>query len=52
MKIWNCGYLSFERVQLGVCGMLCIDLSNDVITALGIHFSYNEKLKKERKLRP
>ena len=36
-------------VQVEVCGLHCIDLSNDTLKILGTHFSYNEKLKEEKK---
>ena len=32
-----------------VCGLRCIDLNNDSSKVLGTHFSYNEKLKEEKK---
>ena len=37
-----------KGVQMAVCGMKCIDLTNDFIKILGTCFSYNEKLKKEK----
>ena len=38
-----------KRVQVSVCGMRCIDLNIDTLKILGTHFSYNEKLKEEKK---
>ena len=35
-------------VQVTVCGMRYIDLNTDKLKILGIHFSYNEKLKAEK----
>ena len=32
-----------------VCGWRCVDLNNDTLKILGTHFSYNEKLKEEKK---
>ena len=32
-----------------VCGMRCIGLNIDMLKILGTHFSYNEKLKEEKK---
>ena len=32
-----------------VCGMRCIDLNIDTLKILSNHFSYNEKLKEEKK---
>ena len=39
-----------KEVQVAVCGMCCADLKNDTLKILGIHFSYNEKLKKEKNI--
>ena len=39
-----------EGVKVAVCGMCCIDLNIDTLKILDTHFSYNEKLKKEKKL--
>ena len=33
---------------MAVCGIRCVDLKNDTLKILGTHFSYSEKLKKER----
>ena len=35
---------SLRGVKEAVCGLKCIDLSNDSIKILGIHFSYNKKV--------
>ena len=37
-----------KGVQKAVCGLQNIDLTNDAIKILGIHFSYNEKIQTER----
>ena len=42
------GIGGLKGVQVGVCGMRCVNLNND--TLLPSHFSYNEKLKEEQKL--
>ena len=34
---------------MAVCGLRCVDLNNDTLKILGTHFSYNEKLKEEKK---
>ena len=34
---------------MAACGFLCIDLNDDTLKILGTHFSYNKKLKDERK---
>ena len=42
-----------KGVQVAVCDMRCIDLNNNTLRILGIHFSYNKKMKEEKKfLRP
>ena len=33
---------------MALCGMDCIDLTEDVIKVLGIYFSYNKKLEQEK----
>ena len=33
-----------KGVKMTLCGMDCIDLTEDVIKILGIYFSYNKKL--------
>ena len=35
---------------MALCGMECIHLTDDIIKILGIYFSYNEKLERERNL--
>ena len=35
--------------QVALCGMRCIDRNNDTLKILGTHFSYNKKLKDEKK---
>ena len=49
-KIWNCGIGALKGVQVAVCGLRCIDLNNDTLKILGTHFSYNKKLKEEKKI--
>ena len=39
---------ALKGVQAAVCGLRCIDLNYDTLKILGTHFSYNEKLKKEK----
>ena len=34
---------------VAVYGMSCIDLNNNMLKILGTHFSYNKKLKEEKK---
>ena len=35
---------------MAVCGLRCINLNNDTLKILGIHFSYNENLKEGKKI--
>ena len=37
-----------KDVKMALCGMNCIDLTEDVIKILGIYFSYNKKLELEK----
>ena len=37
-----------KGVKMALCGMDCIDLTEDVIKILGIYFSYNKKLELEK----
>ena len=41
---------ALKGVQVEVCGLCCIDLNNDTLKILGTYFSYNKKLKKEKKI--
>ena len=34
---------------MAVCGIKCIDLTTETINMLGVHFSYNQKLKTQKK---
>ena len=42
------GIGSLKGVEEAVCGLKCVDLSNDTIKILGIHFSYNKKSSNEK----
>ena len=44
------GIRALKGVQVAVCGLHCIDLNNDTLKISGTLFSYNEKLKEEKKL--
>ena len=37
------GIGSLKEVEEAVCGLKCVDLSNDTIAILRVHFSYNKK---------
>ena len=39
-----------KGVKVAVCGLQCAELVLDTMKILGTHFSYNEKLKKERNI--
>ena len=36
-----------KGVSVELCGMKCIDLTKNSVKILGIHFSYNKKIKNE-----
>ena len=44
------GIGALKGVQVTVCGLRRIDLDNDTLKILGTDFSYNEKLKKDKKI--
>ena len=44
------GIGALKVVQVAVRGLRCKDQNNDTLKILGIHFSYNEKLKEEKKI--
>ena len=46
-KIAGIGVL--KSVKVAVCGMKCVDLCNDTIKIIGIHFSYNKEKRNEKK---
>ena len=45
--IGDCYYLI---VQMAFCGMKCVNLSNETVEILGLHFSYNENLEQDKKI--
>ena len=40
-----------KGVQMGLCGMECVNLKNDTIKIVGIHFSYNRSLENDENYR-
>ena len=38
-----------NKHKVAVCGMECIDLCNNTIKITGIHFSYNNEKRNEKK---
>ena len=43
------GIGALKGIQVAVCGLRCIDQNNDTLKILDTLFSYNEKLKEEKK---
>ena len=39
-----------KGVKMALCGMDCIDLTEDVMKILGIYFPYNKKLEQDKNL--
>ena len=37
-----------KGAKIGLCGIHCVDLKEDVIKLLGIYYSYNKKLEQEK----
>ena len=37
-----------KGVKIALCGMECIDFTDDVIKVLGIYFSYNKKIEQKK----
>ena len=35
-------------VQVAICGMKCVNLNNETVKILGIHFSYNKNLEQDK----
>ena len=46
--MWIAGLGVLKGAQEVVCGLKNIDLTNDTIKILGIHFLYNKKIQTER----
>ena len=40
-----------KGVQMALCGMECVNLKNNTIKILGIHFSYNKTLENDENYR-
>ena len=40
-----------KGVQMALCGMECVNLKNNTIKILGIHFSYNRSLENDENWR-
>ena len=49
LKCEVAGVGSLKGVKIAVCGIECIDLTTETIRILGVHFSYNQKLKTQKK---
>ena len=50
-KSETAGIGHLKRVQVAVCGMLCVYLNNDTLKMLSTYFSYNAKLKEKKIIR-
>ena len=37
-----------KGVQVALCGMKCVNLNNETVKILGVHFSYNKKLERDK----
>ena len=37
-----------NRVQVALCGMKCVNLNNETVKILGVHFSYNKNLEQDK----
>ena len=35
-------------VQVALCGMKCVNLNNETVKTLGVHFSYNKDLEQDK----
>ena len=46
--MWIAGLGVLKGAQEVVCGLKNIDLTNDTMKILGIHFLYNKKIQTER----
>ena len=43
------GISVLNGVQVALCGMKCVNLNNETVKILGVHFSYNENLEQDKK---
>ena len=37
-----------NEAQVAVCGMKCVNLKNETVKILGVHFSYNKNLEQDK----
>ena len=42
------GFDSVNGVQVTLCGMNCVNLHNEIVKILGVHFSYNNSLEQDK----
>ena len=47
-KCENSGIGALKGVRVALCGMQCINLNEETVKILEIHFSYKKKLEKEK----
>ena len=44
------GISVLNGVQVALCRMKCVNLNNETVTILGVHFSYNKNLEHDKKI--
>ena len=37
-----------NRVKVALCSMKCVNLNNETVKILGVHFSYNKNLEQDK----
>ena len=42
------GIRVLNGVQVTLCGMKCVNLNNETVKILGVHFSYNNNLEQDK----
>ena len=42
------GICGLNGVQVALCGMKCVNLNNETVKILGVHFSYNKNLEQDK----
>ena len=47
-KCETAGIGVLNGVQVALCGMKCVDLNNETVKILGVHFSYNKNLEQDK----
>ena len=47
-KCETAGIGVLNGVQVALCGMKCVNLNNETVKILGVHFSYNKNLEQDK----